>query len=34
MNLNPEKLKIIALPGNVLVTANPGTGKTLLLAGK
>lgn len=34
MDLNPEKLKIIALPGNVLVTANPGTGKTLLLAGK
>jgi len=34
MNLSPEKLKIIALDGNVLVTANPGTGKTLLLAGK
>jgi DNA helicase-2/ATP-dependent DNA helicase PcrA len=34
MNLNPEKLNIIAQNGNVLVTANPGTGKTLLLAGK
>src|SRR3989344_3730352 len=34
MLLNPEKQKIIALEGNVLVTANPGTGKTLLLAGK
>jgi len=34
MNLNPEKLKIIATEGNILVTANPGTGKTLLLAGK
>jgi len=29
MNLNPEKLKIIALNGNVLVTANPGISKTL-----
>jgi DNA helicase-2/ATP-dependent DNA helicase PcrA len=34
MNLNQEKQKIIALDGNVLVTANPGSGKTLLLAGK
>jgi DNA helicase-2/ATP-dependent DNA helicase PcrA len=34
MKLSAEKLKIIALEGNVLVTANPGTGKTLLLAGK
>src|SRR3989338_9893109 len=34
MNLNPEKLKIIEQDGNILVTANPGTGKTLLLAGK
>lgn len=34
MNLTPEKQKIIAQPGNVLVTANPGTGKTLLLATK
>ena len=34
MNLNTEKQNIIAQKGNVLVTANPGTGKTLLLAGK
>lgn len=34
MNLNPEKQKIIEQNGNVLVTANPGTGKTLLLAHK
>lgn len=34
MRLSPEKQKIISLEGNVLVTANPGTGKTLLLAAK
>lgn len=34
MNLNTEKQRIIAEQGNILVTANPGTGKTLLLAGK
>src|SRR3989338_1218882 len=34
MNPNAEKQKIIETPGNVLVTANPGTGKTLLLAFK
>jgi len=34
MQINPEKQKIIELSGNVLVTANPGTGKTLLLAYK
>ncbi len=34
MNLSPEKQKIIEQDGSVLVTANPGTGKTLLLAGK
>jgi DNA helicase II / ATP-dependent DNA helicase PcrA len=34
MNPNTEKKQIIETPGNVLVTANPGTGKTLLLAFK
>lgn len=34
MNLNPEKQEIIKQDGNVLVTANPGTGKTRLLAYK
>lgn len=34
MALNPEKQKIIEQSGNVLVTANPGTGKTMLLAYK
>lgn len=34
MNINQEKKEIITCPGNVLVTANPGTGKTLLLAYK
>ncbi|MBU0758156.1 MAG: ATP-dependent helicase [Nanoarchaeota archaeon] len=34
MSINPEKQSIIALDGNVLVTANPGTGKTRLLAYK
>jgi DNA helicase II / ATP-dependent DNA helicase PcrA len=34
MELNQEKQKIIGMEGNILVTANPGTGKTLLLAGK
>ena len=32
--INKEKQAIIACKGNVLVTANPGTGKTLLLAYK
>lgn len=32
--LNSEKQAIIAATGNVLVTANPGTGKTTLLAHK
>lgn len=32
--LNKEKLNIISEDGNVLVTANPGTGKTLLLTYK
>ncbi|MBR9701834.1 ATP-dependent helicase [Candidatus Pacearchaeota archaeon] len=32
--LNNEKIKIIEQDGNVLVTANPGTGKTLLLTFK
>ena len=31
-SLNLEKLRILDLKGNVLVVANPGTGKTLLLA--
>jgi len=34
MLLNKEKTEIINCPGNILVTANPGTGKTLLLAHK
>ncbi len=34
MKINQEKQDIINCPGNVLVTANPGTGKTLLLACK
>ena len=34
MSLNPEKKTIIKQDGNVLVTANPGTGKTRLLAYK
>jgi len=34
MQLNQEKQKIVDCDGNVLVTANPGTGKTLLLARK
>jgi DNA helicase-2/ATP-dependent DNA helicase PcrA len=33
-SLNSEKLRILDLRGNVLVVANPGTGKTLLLAHK
>ena len=32
--LNNEKLRIIDTAGNLLITANPGTGKTLLLAHK
>ena len=32
--LNEEKLRALAAEGNVLVIANPGTGKTLLLAHK
>ena len=34
VELNQEKQKIIDETGNILVTANPGTGKTLLLAHK
>ncbi len=34
MSINDEKQKIINEDGNVLVTANPGTGKTRLLAYK
>jgi len=34
MSLNAEKQKIIEKEGNVLVIANPGTGKTDLLAYK
>ena len=34
LSLNPEKKTIIKQDGNVLVTANPGTGKTRLLAYK
>jgi ATP-dependent exoDNAse (exonuclease V) beta subunit len=30
-DLNPEKQEIIKTEGNVLVIANPGTGKTKLL---
>lgn len=33
-DLNEEKQEIVKTDGNVLVTANPGTGKTLLLAYK
>lgn len=32
--LHDEKQKVIEAKGNILVTANPGTGKTLLLAHK
>jgi len=32
--LNKEKQQIIKTKGNILVTANPGTGKTKLLAHK
>ncbi|NOX71594.1 MAG: ATP-dependent helicase [Candidatus Micrarchaeota archaeon] len=32
--LNKEKQSVISAEGNMLVTANPGTGKTLLLAHK
>ena len=32
--LNAEKLRALQAEGNVLVIANPGTGKTLLLAHK
>jgi ATP-dependent exoDNAse (exonuclease V) beta subunit len=34
MSINKEKQEIIKQKGNILVTANPGTGKTLLLAHK
>ncbi|MEF8847976.1 MAG: ATP-dependent DNA helicase [Candidatus Thermoplasmatota archaeon] len=34
MQINKEKQNIINCDGNILVTANPGTGKTLLLAHK
>lgn len=34
MSINLEKQKVINTQGNILVTANPGTGKTLLLAHK
>lgn len=34
MSINEEKQRIINTGGNILVTANPGTGKTLLLAHK
>ena len=34
MSINKEKQDIINCQGNILVTANPGTGKTLLLAHK
>ena len=34
MSINREKQKILDAKGNILVTANPGTGKTLLLAHK
>ena len=33
-DLNEEKQEIIKTDGNVLVVANPGTGKTKLLAYK
>jgi ATP-dependent exoDNAse (exonuclease V) beta subunit len=31
MDLSKEKKQIVESEGNVLVTANPGTGKTYLL---
>ena len=34
MGINKEKQDILDTKGNILVTANPGTGKTLLLAHK
>ena len=34
MSINREKQEILDTKGNILVTANPGTGKTLLLAHK
>jgi len=34
MSLSKEKLDILKLSGSVLITANPGTGKTTLLAAK
>ena len=34
MGINKEKQAILDTKGNILVTANPGTGKTLLLAHK
>ena len=34
MSINQEKQEILNTKGNILVTANPGTGKTLLLAHK
>ncbi|MGI9554281.1 MAG: UvrD-helicase domain-containing protein [Thermodesulfobacteriota bacterium] len=34
MSINQEKQEILETKGNILVTANPGTGKTLLLAHK
>lgn len=34
MSINKEKQEIIEIDGNVLITANPGTGKTRLLAYK
>jgi len=34
MTISKEKQQIIKTPGNVLITANPGTGKTYLLAAK
>ncbi len=34
MGINKEKQDILETKGNILVTANPGTGKTLLLAHK
>ena len=33
-DLNQEKIEVLKSKGNILVTANPGTGKTLLLANK
>ena len=34
MDISKEKKQIIKTPSNVLVIANPGTGKTYLLAAK